>query len=402
MELALGDLKVLDLTHFVAGPACTKLLADFGADVLKVERLEGDPARNLGPFFRDRPHPDQSGVFLHLNTNKRSITLNLKSRAGAQLVEELARDADVLVESFRPGVMEGLGLGYDTLRSINPALVMVSVSNFGQSGPYRDLQGTDLVLYSMGGPMQSNSKVGEYPVRLPGMVTQMHAGYVAAVATLMGFFGSRYKGIGQHIDCSIFESQAMSVDRRLTGLLTHQYHGEIVPRSDVRGAGYPQGVYPCKDGYVNVWGGLQFFPLTARMMEMPEMADDPHWATRDAQLDSQRKDEFDVIFLPWIIERTKLEYLQMARRAGLLSGALFTVEDLLQDPHYQARDFFPEVDHPATGPVRYVGPIVKMPASPAGFRAPAPLLGQHNEEVYHGQLGFTKADLVRMRRMGVI
>ena len=113
-------------------------------------------------------------------------------------------------------------------------------------------------------------------------------------------------------------------------------------------------------------------------------------------------DEFDVIFLPWIIERTKLEYLQMARRAGLLSGALFTVEDLLQDPHYQARDFFPEVDHPVTGPVRYPGPLVKMPASPAGVRAPAPLLGQHNEEVYQGRLGFTKADLVRMRRMGVI
>ncbi len=400
MDLALSDVTVLDLTHYVAGPACTKLLADFGASVLKVERPEGDPCRSLGPFFGDDPHRERSGLFLHLNTNKRSVTLNLKSSLGVEIVRELARDADVVVESFRPGVVDRLGIGFEALRALNPRLVMTSLSNYGQTGPYRDYAGTDLVLYAAGGPMATNTKDERYPLRLPGESTQMHAGYVAAVATLTGLFG--VQDGGRHIDCSIFESQAASVDRRLTMSLAFQYHGYQFPKSDARGQGYPQGVYPCKDGFVNIWGGMQFFPLAARMMGMPELASDAYWAPREAQLDPQKQDEFDAIFLPWITERTKREFLTLARKAGILSGAVFTVEDLARDPHFEARAFFQETSHPATGPVKYAGPIVKMPASPAGVRTAAPLLGQHNEEVYGGQLGFSRQELAQIRRMGVI
>ncbi len=401
MELALGDVRVLDLTHHIAGPSCTKLLADFGADVLKIERPEGDPARNMGPFFHDEPHPEKSGWFLHLNTNKRSITLNLKSPLGAAILKELAKRADVLVENFRPGTMERLGLGHEALRAVNPRLVMTSLSNYGQTGPYRDYAGTDLTLFAWGGPMYSNTRDERYPLRLPGEATQVHAGYMAATATLIGLFGRN--GAGRHIDISIFETQAASVDRRLTMHLAFQYHGYIFPKSDARGQGFPCGVYPCKDGFVNVWGGMQFFPLSARMIGHPELASDPYWAQRESQLNAERHDEFDARhFLPWLVEQTKLEFLAAARKAGILSGAVFTIEDLVKDPHFKARQFFTPADHPMTGPVRYTGPIVKMPETPARIRSTAPLLGQHNEAVYCGELGFSHTELAQLRRMGAV
>ncbi|MBI3743461.1 MAG: CoA transferase [Chloroflexi bacterium] len=402
MELALSGVRVLDLTHYIAGPACTKLLADFGADVLKVERPDGDPCRRIGPFWHDEPHAEGSGLFLHLNTNKKSITLNLRSVAGQRIVKELARDADLVIEAFKPGTMECLGLGYESLKQINPSLVYQSVSSYGQSGPYRDYKGTDMVLYGIGGPMATNSQYGMYPLRMPGVSAQIHAGYVAAVAALTGYFSSAYQGIGQYIDTSVFDAHAGSVDRRLTLLLAYQYQGFPFPRSATRGSGFPQGIYPCKDGYVNVWGGLQFFPLSAKMMGMPELATDPHWCTREAQLNQERREEFETIFLPWIIEKTKAEFLEIARKSGILSGALFTIEDLANDRHFQEREFFAEATHPRAGSVAHVGPIVKMPESPATVRVTAPLLGEHNEEVYCGRLGFSQTEVAQMRRMGVV
>ncbi len=150
---ALHGVKVLDLTHHIAGPYCTKLLADFGAQVIKIERPGGDPARNMPPFFHDERHPEKSLPFLYLNTAKRSVTLNLKSTRGIHILRELAKDADILVENFSPRVMPSLGLDFPTLRELNPALVMVSISNFGQSGPYRDYKATDMVKYALGGLM---------------------------------------------------------------------------------------------------------------------------------------------------------------------------------------------------------------------------------------------------------
>jgi len=154
MEQALSDVKVLDLTRFVAGPYCTKLLADYGADVIKIEKPgEGDPTRRMGPFLGDDPHPDKSGLFLHLNTSKRGITLNLKSEIGKKIFRELVKGVDILVENFSPRVMPGLGLEYEALETLNPRLVMTSISNFGQSGPYRDFKASELILYGMGGAM---------------------------------------------------------------------------------------------------------------------------------------------------------------------------------------------------------------------------------------------------------
>ena len=205
VEQVLSDVKVLDLTHHIAGPYCTKLLADYGADVIKVEKPgEGDPTRRMGPFFEDDPHPEKSGLFLHLNTSKRGVTLNVRSETGKKVFKELAKGVDILVENFSPRVLPSLGLGYDTLEKINPKLVMTSISNFGQSGPYRDFKASELILYGMGGAMNNTGITGRYPLRKAGTVIQYQAGTIAALATMLALLANRSEGIGQHVLQCIF------------------------------------------------------------------------------------------------------------------------------------------------------------------------------------------------------
>ncbi len=191
-EQALSDIRILDLTRYISGPYCTKLFADFGADVVKIEKPgEGDPARRMGPFFQDDPDPEKSGLFLHLNTNKRSVTLNLKSQAGKRILKELAKDVDILVENFSPRVMPALGLDYETLESINPRLVMASISNFGQTGPYRDFKASELIIYGMGGAMCTTGLGDCEPVKKGLNVIQYQGGNMAAAATMTALFGAR-------------------------------------------------------------------------------------------------------------------------------------------------------------------------------------------------------------------
>ena len=218
-EQALSDIKVLDFAHHIAGPYCTKLLADYGADVIKVERPgSGDVSRRLGPFLGNIPHPEKSGLFLHLNTSKRSITLNLKTEAGRKIAHELVADVDIVVESFRPGTMSSFGLGYDDLKAINPALVMTSVSNFGQTGPYKAYRGSEIIFYGMGGEMGSTGLEDREPVKLGGTVGLYQTGSMAAVATMGALFAARYQDIGQHVDVSIMETQLSTQDRRTSSL----------------------------------------------------------------------------------------------------------------------------------------------------------------------------------------
>mgnify|MGYP000229019190 FL=1 len=212
---ALEGVRVLDLTHHVAGPQCTKLLADYGADVIKVERPSGDPARSIGPFQNDQPHPEKSGLFLHLNINKRSITINLKHPNGVGVVKELVRESDIVIENFRPGMMDSLGLGYDVLEKINPAIVLTSISNFGQTGPYREMKSSDIVAYAMGGPMNITGHADYEPLKLAGNIVAMHAGSVGAYATMVALWDAEDTGEGQNVDISIYETQAGFRHRRV-------------------------------------------------------------------------------------------------------------------------------------------------------------------------------------------
>ena len=397
----LEGVRVLDLTHHVAGPFCTKLLADFGADVIKVERPDGgDPARHMGPFHGDDPHPEKSALFLHLNTNKRSVTLNLKTPTGREVLRRLAARADVVVESFRPGVVARLGLDYPTLERLNPTAVLTSISSFGQSGPFLSLKATDLTLFAMGGAMNVTGAADREPLKLGNNVMLCHAGAVAAYATVLALLSAEEDGQGQHVDVSIYETLMGCRDRRVIYLTGYQYTGET-GRRQALGPRLASGVRPCADGYVNLLGAARWFPNVCRMLGREDLVHDPRFATPERRATPEAAEAFEEYYLPWLMERTMRQVVALAQQHHILSAPIYTTEDLLRDPHFQERGVWEEIDHPYTGPAVYPGRPFIMGATPRPPARRAPLLGEHTAEVL-GELGYRREDLALLREHGVI
>ena len=404
--MALSNITVLDFTQTIAGPYCAKLLADYGADVIKVERPgTGDGARRLGPFPKDEPHPEKSGTFLHLNTNKRSITLDLKTSKGQQIARNLATQVDVVVESFRPGTIDQFGLGYDALSELNTALTYTSLSNFGQTGPYRDWRGSEITFYGMGGELYSTGVAEKEPLKLGGTVGLYQSGVMAAFATLGSVLGSKIDGVGQHVDISLMEVQAGSIDRRMSMLMAFQYNGDITERTplgEATGAGgYPAGVYPCENGFFQITGGGKYFERVLNMLGSPEELEGDEWLTPDAQTDEEMQGLFEVFFYPWLLDRTKHEAWSQAQASRVLCGPLNTMADLLNDEVFRGRGAFAEVDHPVAGTFTYPGRPFMMDASPWSIRRPAPMLGQHTEEILT-ELGMSEVEMEALRSEGVV
>lgn len=402
IEQGLSGIRVLDLTWHIAGPYCTKYLADSGAEVIKLERPgSGDPARRMPPFSKDEKHPEKSGLFLHLNTGKQGITLNLKNEEGRHIFTKLAKDADLLVESFRPHVLPGLGLAYEALEKINPRLVMVSISSFGQTGPYKEFKATDMIIYGMGGAMFWTGLPDRQPLRLGGTVTSYQVGVMAATAAMLALYGAEIRGTGEHVDVSAYEVTRGDIDRASTDLIAYQYCGDYDERQASSTANYPNGIFSCQDGYVDLsGGGVVFFPRVARMLGRPELVQE--YGTNEAQSDLERKETFlKDLFEPWLMERTRKEIWEACQKANILSGPIFHSEDLLNDPHYRERGYWQEIEHPEVGQLLYPGAPYRSEIMPWKVKRPAPLLGQHNEEVY-GALGYSKEDLLRLQKEGVI
>ena len=400
-DQALSDVKVLDLTWYITGPYCTKMLADYGADVIKIERPGGgDPARSLGPFLGDDPDPEKSAVFFFLNGNKKGITLNLKTALGKRIFLDLVKDADILVESFKPGTVAKFGLDYETLTKVNPKLVLASISNFGQTGPYRDFRATDLILTAMGNEMYSHGLPDLPPVKNPLTRDLIGMGSSAAAGVMAAYYGARWKGAPQYLDMAIFEMQMCGIDTRMGCLLAYQYSGRINERMTL-GGGVLWGAYRCKDGYVDVTGGVLAVPRVIEMIG-DERLRAPEFCEKDIFLRKpERLEEFNAIWYSWLERHSKKELDALFQRYKLQSSPFQTAADVASDPHFSSRDCFAEVEHPVMGRVRTLGRPFIMERMPWQLRMPAPLLGQHNEEVY-GRLGYGKQDLVMLRQLGVI
>ena len=398
-DQALSGIKVLDVGHHIAGPYCTKLLADFGAQVIKVERPDaGDPARRMGPFPNDEPSQEASGLFFYLNNNKQSITLNLKTGAGVKIFQELVKKVDILVENFSPRVMPGLGLSYDKLKAINPGLVMTSISNFGQSGPYRDYKATDIVLQALGGYMWGRGEMTREPVSATGGVniTGFFGGTFAATGTMTAFNLKTQTGTGQHVDISIMET--------LVCLLAYPVSSSTFPRN----LPYPQmrwtfvpGVEECQDGYVgvNVLTGPHWISLCT-MMGMEDWAEHPDYRILMERM--KRPKDIRDRMRPWLTARTKEQILEEGQSWRIPFAPVYSNEDILHSPQYQSRDSFIEIEHPVLGNVSQPGVVFGMSETPWQVKSPAPLLGQNNEELYGELLGYSKGDLVKLRQAGVI
>ncbi|MBL7165474.1 MAG: CoA transferase [Dehalococcoidales bacterium] len=398
MEQALSGVRVLDVTHYIAGPYCTKLLADYGAEVVKVERPgTGDGARRIGPFYKDDPHPEKSGLFLYLNTNKRGVTLNLKSETGIKIFRELVADADILVENFNPRVMPSLGLDYESLERINPGLVMTSISNFGQTGPYRDYKATEIVADAMGGWMSIIGHPGREPLKPGGNQAQFVSGLFGGVGTMTAFHGRELTGVGQHVDISLMDA-VLYIQMNITQI--YHYHERITGRIGNMVLPPPGSILPCRDGYIGAiavtnsqWQSL------CEWMGKPELASDERFLTRIHR--TENVDELIATLIPWLLEHDQEELLSEAQKRRIPFGIPAAADRLLNSEHLNERGYFVDVEHPFTGKVRYPGAQFGLGDLPYELK-PAPLLGEHNEEIYCRRLGYNNKDLVKLRETGVI
>ncbi len=378
-ELALGHLKVVDLTSHISGPYCTKLLADLGADVVKVERpLEGDVARNLGPFLGDLRGKERSGLLWYLNTNKRSITLDLNKGADLEVVKKLISQSDVVVENFSPGVMSSLGLGYESLKRENPSLVMTSISDFGQDGPYRDYRATDIVANALTGVMSFSGRYDREPLKLGLHQAAFRAGQYAAVATLAGVFAAQATGQGQYIDVSLMECLVTGFIHQL---MPYVYGGEITRRAPKAGLSFGGHAQPIEtsDGYaIPGTGPATTWEDLGRMLEEPALLD-PEFSTPAGR--EAHAQQIDEIIQRSFKKRRRYELVQMAQERRFGFAVVQSIKDLFGCPHHRERGYFVEVDHPEAKAVKMPGAPSKMTRTPYTIRRHAPLLGEHSSEV---------------------
>ena len=395
-EKALEGVKVLDLTHHIAGPWCTKLLADYGADVLKVERPEGDPARGMPPFYHDEIDQDKSLLFLYLNTCKRGITLNLKTLQGRRMFRELLQDVDLLVENFSPRVMASLDLGYESLHELNPSLVMVSISNFGQTGPYRDYRATDIVEYAIGGLMYIFGNYDREPLKHALHQAQFKGGTDAASAALMALYHQRLTGLGQHVDVSIQEAMASG----LRDVVDNYTYTGAIRRRQPNHSGDLTRLRATSDGYILPNPGIgarDNWQATVEFLEVPEL-DDERFSSPSARL--ANAEELGRILDDTFRTKNKSDMFFAAHEKRFIYGMVQSPEEVLADPQFAARGYFVDIEHPATGTVKYPGPPFLMSGTPWGPGKPAPLLGQDNQEVFGKRLGYTNDEMSRLRAIG--
>jgi crotonobetainyl-CoA:carnitine CoA-transferase CaiB-like acyl-CoA transferase len=388
-------LVVLDLSRNISGPYCTKLLCDYGAEVIKTELPQtGDPARQAGPFPSDEHDIEKSGLFLFLNTGKKSVTLDLDSEAGRQVINKLVGKSDVLVENFHPSVMANMGLDYETLSGINPSLIMASISCFGQWGPYRDWRGSDIVAQATGGLMWLTGEPDREPLRLPLSQAEYQAGLNAAVAVMCALYFRDETGEGQHIDVSMQEAVASILEGAISA---YNYSGYVMERVGSRHQQKcPSRIMKTGDRYVHIQSGASWDHF-ATLVESPQLME-PRLASI---LRYRYADEVEEAIKPWVEKHTAQEVFEAAQEWRIPAAIVLETDELPDDPQYSTRGYFREIDHPAAGRFKYPGPPFRMSRTPPDVRR-APLLGEHNEEVYVDMLGLSRSEFEELKESGVI
>lgn len=400
------NVKVIEVCQYIAGPYCGKMFADYGAEVIKIEKPStGDGARSLKPFAGDIPHREKSGLFLNLNTNKKSITLDLKSQEGKEIFKKLVQTADVVLEGFRPGTIDRLGLGYGALEKINPKIVMTSISNFGQYGPYRDFAMSELTLNAVSGFMASCGLPEREPTKRGENAEQYQSGLTAFVATMGALFTSQFQGEGQYVDFSLMEAMLGTVDNGARDKLAYLYNGMLLVRHDPRISSttiMPENITPCKDGFVQWRADPAWWP---RYLDMLAGGD----KQKRKELGEQFPDLYDMnklyeswaVCFAWSADRNKKELMAEAQKYKVPCMMVSTPQDLLEDEHFRAVNYWLDIEHPVAGRFLYPGLPTRFPQLSAQVNKPAPLLGQHTEEVLTG-LGYSKTKQAQLKKAGVI
>ncbi|OYD68038.1 CaiB/BaiF CoA transferase family protein [Rhodococcus sp. OK302] len=381
---ALQDLRILDLSRWVAGEYATKMFADFGADVVKIEKPgTGSLTRSWGPFPGDVPDPERSALFLHLNTNKKSLVLDLESDSDREVLLRLIDTADAVVESFRPGHLEKLGLGPDVLQARNPRLVITRISAFGQSGPYRDREATGLVLQAAGGPMNATGGADRAPLRKPGLLEHYTIGRTAGEATMAGLFSARRTGGGSVIDVSGQEVLLAGADRRASYLVSAAYSGMNAPRgvrSPHRHGVTFTGPFRANDGFVMLYVTNQaFWNRLVDIVSEDDREFHSRYHGRETIVGTDREEFMDYV-TEWFAVRPKVAIMERCEAARIPVTAYLDVSELLRHEHFRSRGAFVRGSHPVAGTLDYTGAPWRM-ANGFRLRHTAPTLDQHGPEI---------------------
>jgi crotonobetainyl-CoA:carnitine CoA-transferase CaiB-like acyl-CoA transferase len=405
--------RVLDLTD-EKGFLCGKILADQGADVIKVEQPGGDRSRRIGPFWADEPDPQKSLYWFAYNSNKRGITLDIATADGREIFGKLVKTADFVIESFPPGYLQKLGIGFSHLSSLNERLILTSITPFGQTGPYKDFKDSDLVIMSMAGILYQTGEPDGPPLQISIPQSCLLAGADAAAGTLTAYYWREKGGKGQQVDVSMQQSAGWFMANAIPAW---ELSGVVLKRSGTRrsgaskDAGMPQ-IWPCKDGYVAFFviggskGSRDLRPL-AEWMDREGMANEflrqMDWNSLD--MFKATREHIDQISKPvgeFFLKHTKKEILEGAIERDISIFPLSGIGDLLNDVHLKSRNFWTEIQHPELGVgITYPRAFARSSENDLSTRFRAPLIGEHNTEIY-GELGFSRQDLVSLKQAGII
>ena len=385
----LARFKVIDLTRVRAGPTCVRQLADWGADVIKIESPEGDAG--LGG---ERHGPD----FQNLHRNKRSLTLNLKAPEGLAILKKLVAESDVVVENYRPDVKFRLGVDYESLKAINPRIVYASISGFGQDGPYIDRPGFDQIAQGMGGLMSITGLPGQGPVRVGIPVADLTAGIFAAMGVLVALLERETSGLGQWVTSSLLGAQIAMLDfqaaRWTIGKEVPEQAGNNHPTS------IPTGVFQTADGYINIAAaGNEIYRRLCEALERPELAGDPRYATGKSRSDN--RDALNAEIEAITRGRTSADWLEALNKAGVPSGPIYKMNEVFDDPQVKHLGITRKVAHPVLGDVEVIGQAIELSRTPWSVRSATPEAGEHTDAVLT-ELGYSADDIAGLRAKKVV
>jgi formyl-CoA transferase len=396
IEAPLRGIRVLDLSRVLAGPFCSMILSDLGAEVIKVEMPgEGDDTRTYPPFIGGL-----SSYFMSVNRGKKSVTLDLKKAEAREAIYRLAERSDIFLENFRPGVTARLGVDYENIRKVNPGIIYCSISSFGQTGPYASWPGYDIIIQGMGGLMGITGEPGRPPVRVGIAISDIGAGMWAAIAILAALRVREKTGVGQYIDISLLDG-VVSWMTYAAGI----YFATGRPPERM-GSAHPSMVpyqaFEAGDGkYLLIAAGNdRLWATLCEGMGLKELAEDPRFSTMDRRVEN--RGELIPILEGEFRKRPRDEWLERLRRLGFPCGPVYTLDEVFRDPHVLSRGMLIEMEHPELGVIKQIGPPMKFSETPCTVGSPPPRLGEHTEEVLRAVAGYSDEEIERLRRASAI
>jgi succinate--hydroxymethylglutarate CoA-transferase len=399
----LRDIRIIDITRAMAGPYCTMMLGDFGADVIKIERPAiGDESRGWGPPFVGEPYnsyPGQSAYFLSANRNKRSLTVNLKDPAGQEIIHKLVKISDVLIENYRTGVLDKMGLGYEDLRAANPALVYCSISGYGRTGPYSEKPGYDAIIQAEGGLMSITGPSEGPPSRVGVPIIDITSGMFAASAILAALLERGDSGQGQHVDISLFDTQVALLANVASNYLVSgdppQRQGNAHPNIA------PYEPFQARDkGFLLGAANQGQWEKLCQLIERLDLAEDPRFQDNQARV--KNRAQLIRVLNETFAEKDAAEWLALLEEAGLPCGPINSIPEVFQHPQVLARDLVQKVDHCQAGPLSLTGFPYKLSRTPVDLHLAPPCLGEHNQEILVDLLGYSEGQVAEMQNQGVI